>query len=558
MIKFIKLFFNDVIKTKYQSKLILLFVLSIVVTIFDFVGFGSLIVFFISFGKPDFIEYFKFLPFASNLSLNSILIFASLILIFLFFLKMIISMYYIRQNLKITQNIYADLSLMLIRKYLSLPYILFSSKNTNDMTKLVMTDATHVSQIFNRSLTILSDIFLSISIIVVLLFINPVICLLIFVLLTSIFYIFKYFLTPYIHFFGSKAINVRSNMFKSMDEILRNYILNKSMNIENWYIKQHSKFLEIFTKNSIEGNFFSHLPKIIIEFILVLFAFIVFIYILISNSYEEHSALILLFFGFLIRLLPSFFKLLNSYNFIKLHIASLTNVNNDLSLEIEKYGNKKIIFNHHIYFKNIYFSYGDRLILNNFDFKIIKGKSYVFYGKSGSGKSTVVKLLLGLINPSQGCIYIDKEILNIDNVNSFRSYVGYVPQDVFLMHDSMLNNILLGRAMNKKKLHNAVNRAQLFSLVNKLPKGLDTNIGQNGFKISGGEKQRIGIARALYDDPELLILDEATSSINKSMEKFIIRDLLNQSRNQLTIISITHSDNIIGEFDFSYNFKVRA
>ena len=150
-------------------------------------------------------------------------------------------------------------------------------------------------------------------------------------------------------------------------------------------------------------------------------------------------------------------------------------------------------------------------------------------GETGSGKSTFVDLLMGLLTPTKGKIYVDELELNNETLKSWQSKISHVPQNIFLINESILKNITFGindDSFDEKRLSNSIKDAQLDNFIRELPDGLNTEIGENGINISGGQKQRIGIARALYKSKEILILDEATSALDYETEKNIMRNIL--------------------------------
>lgn len=181
-------------------------------------------------------------------------------------------------------------------------------------------------------------------------------------------------------------------------------------------------------------------------------------------------------------------------------------------------------------------------MLKNVDFEITKGKTYGLIGPSGSGKSTLLDLIMNIQYPEDGSIVINSKF-NINDVSkSWQKILGYVPQNVILTDDTLANNIAFGKYENEidlDRIKASIKSSQLENYVNKLERGLDTMVGENGIRISGGERQRVGIARALYLNPQILVLDEITSSLDLKTENNLIEDL-NNLKGQKTILIITH------------------
>ena len=225
----------------------------------------------------------------------------------------------------------------------------------------------------------------------------------------------------------------------------------------------------------------------------------------------------------------------------------------DEQVKINKdYDNKnlenKIVFKEKISIKNLSFKYEKRSekTLKNINLEIHNHEILGIIGKSGSGKSTLINLLLGLLKPSEGSIEIDQE--NIEkNIQEWRGLIGYVPQNIFITDDTLKNNIAFGideKNVSKEKLINCINLSQLDGYVNKQKNGLNTFIGEKGSKISGGELQRLGIARALYNKPKILILDESTNSLDLNTENLLLKEI-EKLKKDITIIIITHRESTL-------------
>ena len=192
----------------------------------------------------------------------------------------------------------------------------------------------------------------------------------------------------------------------------------------------------------------------------------------------------------------------------------------------------------------------DKLVLKNASLTIKKNEFVGIIGETGTGKSTLVDLLIGLLSPSKGTITVDGKNIN-NNLESWKEKLGYVQQNTYLLDESIKNNVAFGYKENQfdiAKIENSIEKAQLIKFVNNLKNGLDSNVGEHGVKISGGEKQRIAIARALYNDPDILILDEATSSLDLDTEAKILETLVKFKKNK-TMIFITHRTSSLGYCD---------
>ena len=215
-------------------------------------------------------------------------------------------------------------------------------------------------------------------------------------------------------------------------------------------------------------------------------------------------------------------------------------------------GSKKITkFEKFIELKNVSFKYENNksYILKDINIKIEKNSKIAIIGKSGSGKTTIVDILIGLLEPTEGSLLIDNE--KVSELVSWKKRIGYIPQNFYLFDESIKKNVAFGineENIDENKVIKALEFAQLKGFVDTLEKGIETKVGNQGVKLSGGQKQRIIIARAVYNNPDVLILDEATSAIDEDVEKDFINNLLKIGKNK-TIIIISHINSTIENCD---------
>ena len=180
-------------------------------------------------------------------------------------------------------------------------------------------------------------------------------------------------------------------------------------------------------------------------------------------------------------------------------------------------------------------------VLTNACLEIKRGESVGIIGTSGSGKTTAVDILLGLLTPIKGGVLIDKKNIN-DDMGGWLKMLGYIPQNIFMLDDDIRSNVAFGvdkDEINDVKIWNALRESSLEDFVKQLPEGLDTQLGERGVRLSGGQKQRIGIARALYKDPDILFFDEATSALDNETEKAIMESIDSLQGNK-TLVIIAH------------------
>jgi ABC-type multidrug transport system fused ATPase/permease subunit len=245
------------------------------------------------------------------------------------------------------------------------------------------------------------------------------------------------------------------------------------------------------------------------------------------------------------KVLPSINKLVSSKQTLKVSRSTIETIHYDLELTIPVSPTRS---NEHFQFenvdvKNLDFKYeqSENMVLSNINLKIVSGEAVGFVGQSGSGKSTLIDIMLGLLGPQSGSVLINGQSIE-DVKQSWQKQIGYIPQAIFLMDESLRRNIAIGIADNEideAAIREALKSAQLEDFVASLPEGLDTVVGERGVRLSGGQRQRIGIARALYHRPSVLVLDEATSSLDTETEHGVMQ-AVQALQGDKTVIIVAH------------------
>ena len=327
----------------------------------------------------------------------------------------------------------------------------------------------------------------------------------------------------------------------------------------------HNKLSGLMNKKEY---IFQYVPKLGVEVIAIssLVGMCLFL-ILQGNSHQQVTNMLGLMATAGFRLIPSFSRVLNNLQSIHYGWASVTALQTDTDTDTDTMNSSDgnyidtslqnpledstvpCVFEQHLAFSKVSFSYGSQKnpVLSSINMAIEKGKCIGVKGESGAGKSTLVNLILGLVEPTEGEILVDSVKLNSSNLLQWQAKIGYVPQDIYLLDDTLKRNIAFGlndQEVNKDRVLSVLKLAQLEALLNHSPSGEEFTVGENGSKLSGGQKQRIGIARALYHDPEVLILDEATSALDPETEKQVLSSLKPMLGNK-TILIIAHRDSAL-------------
>ena len=347
--------------------------------------------------------------------------------------------------------------------------------------------------------------------------------------------------------YGKDLSGITSNIGNWIAAIFNNLKYVRTISKDK-LAKEESKDIFLnFAKFYSKAMVASYKSKLITEILTIMFIFLSILYILFIKSNASNLILSLSLF---VRMTPKVYnaqsRLLDSVAMIswpKLHMEKINWAKKYLDITNQK---TDFLFNGTIKFDKVSFHYPEgQLLLNNINLEINKNESIGIVGKSGSGKSTLLDLLTGLVIPSAGNIYISGKNIKKVNISSWRQKIGIVMQDNYFKNDTLSANIALGeKYINKEKIINSLKKANAWNFVQKLPNGIEEIIYDRGMRFSGGEKQKLSLARALYSNPKILILDEPTTGLDEKSEKEFIYSL-NKLLGSMIIIIISHKKNIV-------------
>lgn len=331
-------------------------------------------------------------------------------------------------------------------------------------------------------------------------------------------------------------------------------------NAEHGYIKQFEESSRVFARHIATRETLGQVPLNVIETVgygcLIGLAML----LVVSGKEVAHILPVLGLYGFAAyRMLPAAQNMYRAISQIKFSEQVLSVLKPEFALEkdelkhIEKDSTQYLKFENSIRLKNISFAYPNRIespILNNFSLEVKKNASLGIVGKSGSGKSTLMDIMLGLLAPQQGKVYIDDVELTADNITQWRDLVGYVPQNIYLSDKSIAENIAFGVAkidIDLKRVEFVARQAQIDDFIqSQLPLGYHTIVGERGVMLSGGQRQRIGIARALYKKPQVLFMDEATSALDTETEQ-AVNEAIQNLNGKMTMVIIAHRESAVAQ-----------
>lgn len=456
-----------------------------------------------------------------------------------------------------------SISKRLIEGYLHQPYTWFLKKNSSELAKNILAE---VNRVINYAaipmMNFVAQSAVTIAIIILLLILEPFLTLIFASILGISFVIIYYFTKNILSDLGSENLKENTKRFTIISEAFGAIKEIKVRGLENFFSKQFIKPAKTYATNESLLSIISLVPRYLIEGIA--FGGLIFMVLILISSGREFNNIIPSLSLFAIagyRLLPSLQQIFFSSSrirFISEHLDSLYQDLNNLKIDHETSSIKnKISIKKSINLENIFFCYPNNknAVLKNINLAIPVSSKIGIVGTTGSGKTTLVDLIIGLLEPTQGTLSVDKNIIDNSNKRSWQKNIGYVPQNVYLSDRSIVENIAFGiniEQINQKEVEQAAISANLHDfIIEELPEKYNTIIGERGVRLSGGQRQRIGVARALYQKPKILILDEATSALDNSTEKKIM-ECINNLEYSTTVIMIAHRLTTVKECDIIF------
>lgn len=456
----------------------------------------------------------------------------------------------------------------MLRSYLNRDYEYFLFADTAVVQRSITSDVNNMYGLILSILTIVSELFVSLTLVIYLFVVDPVMCLVIGALLLITMFAITKILKPVMKKSGQDNQDFYAGLFKWISQIVQGIKELKVSRKERYFVNEYKKCGTGYVNAVERYSLYNNTPKLLIETVCVTGMIGFFIYTILSGQNVSSKLSVIGGFAYAaIKLMPSANKINNQLNAISYFEPFLMNVSDKLqdyisdsktditylSEDVERLDIKK-----GIYLKNIKYRYPqtERYILDNASMDVPIGCSVGIVGSSGAGKTTVVDILLGLLKPEAGGVYADETNTN-DEYRSWLKNVGYIPQMIYMIDGSIRQNVAFGVSdedIDEKRVWECLEEAQLADYIKSLPEGLDTQIGERGVRISGGQRQRIGIARALYNDPEVLILDEATSALDNDTEAAIMESV-NALHGKKTLIIIAHRLQTIEKCDMVYRIE---
>jgi len=564
----LKILFNN----KQIFKLYLILFAGIFSTFFEVVGIGSIPIFIMLITDIDFLTSkmpsFISIDLIYQIGQNKLIIIGAIVLGLIFIFKNLYLFLLIFFQNKFIMQLRQSTTNKIFKYYINSPYLNHYRVNPAIYVRTIESDIGSTFLVIASYFALVREILILIGIFLLLVFTDIFISFFSLILLAFPVLLFYFYYRKILKEKGKIAVEKAGERIKLTNQVLGGIKEIKILNKENFFLNKFFNTTQILEKINFFSTIITSIPRLFLEVsALVAIAAVCAVLIMIGRPVDAILPMVSLLAISSVRFIPALNIITSSLSTIRLRKYSIDLVVDfvrkaNLFSEKEKSGeiykndfNKNEIFNNNIKLKNISFSYetNKKFAVNNINIDIAKGKSVGLIGKSGSGKSTLVDIIIGLLEPSTGEILIDDNNIGTKKI-SWQKQLGYVPQEVYLLDDTIGNNITFGikkEEIDEKLLSNVIEKSQLKNLINSLPKKLDTIIGDRGARLSGGEKQRIGIARALYNTPKVIVFDEATSALDIYNENKILKEIYENKKDK-TLIIISHRNNTVKYCDLIY------
>ena len=567
--------FNYILGKKNKSKIIIFIFLNIIYFLLEFFSLASLPLFVSFIINPNFILeklniIFKDF-FFKELNFNSLLLLLSSFIIIVFFLKNIFLIFLTYLQNSFLKKLKVDLSEKIFSYYLNSSYLYHLSNNPSKLSRNISDEIQNLYNYFFHLSGLLRESLVIFIIFTFLAFVNFYITSItaVFLLITCFLYI--KLVKPFLRKKAVENQKMRQTITQTIYEVFGSIKDIKVLNKEDQIINFFKKNVNIYEKNLLHFSYFDKLPKIFLELSSVLIICLICIFYLgLGQDYKILIPTLSLLAISFMRFAPAFSSVTQNIYYIKIYEPTLDLIFLELKyIEDSKIHDLKInkkysnnfnvnLKNEFLFLNNITFSYPGRefVPINNISMSIKEGGIVGITGETGAGKSTLFHLMLGLLTPQKGNIYYKgKDIFS--NLQSWRKEIGYISQNIYLLDDSIKKNItfnFIDENFDRVKLRQAIKIAGLEDKVNSLENGVESNVGVEGLKFSGGERQRIAIARAVYRNPNILFMDESTSALDDNTEELVMSNLLNNFIGK-TIIIIAHRKSTIKRCSEVWNLK---
>ena len=458
----------------------------------------------------------------------------------------------------------ADLRTKLMRAYLKVPYTFHLSRNTASLIQNILNETfVFANGVLMPTLIGAANLTIMVALLILLFVTDTVVTASVFAILLVVF-AFIYQFRSSVAAWGKQASAANKKMVQIINHSMGGFKETRIIGCENYFEQQLEEQAQTYKQVVEKFQAFSLLPRYTLEPVLI--SFIVcftIVSLLAEKNLDNLTATLGVFALASVRLLPAASNLMQSYGGIKRSSYVVDLLYKDFK-ELEDWDvgensepkiESELAFSQQLSIERLNYIYpnAETSALNDVSISIKKGQSIGFIGKSGAGKTTIVDIILGLLPIENGDLKVDGVSVKND-LASWQRKVGYIPQSIFLIDDTLERNIAFGVSddrIDRQRLEQAIEAAQLTEVVERLPQGLQTIVGERGILLSGGQRQRVGIARALYHEREVLVLDEATAALDNETEHLVSKAIESLSGKK-TVIIIAHRLTTVQHCDCIY------
>ena len=541
---------NSILSLKYKLFIFFLIILLLIATILEMLSVGMVIPLITALFDKDNIDRFNlFIPkfvLENNSNENNVIYYFLFLLIVIYALKNIFIFFQHYTQITFIKKVALLLQYKMLKNYSMKDILFFKNTNTAEILRDYQSELSIFTNILlQRFIVIVTELFIIVGLISFVFFIDRVISTYILIYFLSLSVGYYIFLQKKLFTLGSSRQHYTKETIKFLTEFVNLFLELKLLKKENFFLSRTSLAYTKVVESLTSKLFYTPILRLLIEFFFILL-FCILVFVLLSNNKSLTDIITLL--GFLaaaaFKLIPSINKLNTAIHEFRYYLPTAKKImeniqdNKNEIKEIRKI--EKLENFENLDIDELSFSFDDKKIFDNAKITLSINKIYGIIGKSGAGKTTLLNILMGFY-PSKSKLYYNKKKY-IQDFKSIQDQISYVPQNVYLYDDSIIKNVILNDIVTESdisKVKEIFNKLNLLDFVNNLESGLDTIVGEKGAKLSGGQVQRIGLARAIFHDRRIIILDEFTSALDNKTENELLEFLKTISENS-TIIIVSH------------------
>lgn len=561
----------SILSTKERKECIVLVIMMIMGAIMETVGIGVIMPLIAMMGNENFLLKYPLLQeLYQNVGANShseVIVTTTVALIIFYLFKNAFMIFLTRKQVKFSFDKQNSTAKLLLAYYLQQPYLFHLDRNSATLIRNITTSIHSIFAVLVVNIFMLiTECFVVLMVWLMLVLVDAFTATVVAGILGSLIYLLIKTIKNNLAKQGKILQASGGEYIKWLNQALNSVKETKVLCKEKFFLEEFAENYQKYNNANFTYIFMNNLPRFSIETVVMLGMLMMIIYKIATNVNPTTIVPLLGLLAFsAFRLMPSANRIVNMYNSFSFYVPVFDLLyedfmaikNKDVLAELE-YSSSKFIFDKELVVNNLSFTYPsnvEQIVLDEVSFSIEKGSFVGIVGVSGAGKTTFVDILLGLLEPTTGNIYVDGVDI-FSEIRSWQKKMAYVPQSIYLVDGTISENIALGERaeqIDPEKVKKALAMAELLDFVNELPDGIKSTVGERGVKLSGGQRQRIGIARALYLNPEVLILDEATSALDTETEG-AITDTILKLKGEITIIAIAHRLTTLEKCDFKIKF----